>query len=347
MLKSRISKILLLVLAAVLVALAFGTRYFLSKDADSLPDNSLISNIKTFAKNTFSSQYFVSAPKEEPPAQISLPEKTISPSTTSASALLWGAYPGDQPSDGPDFETRVGKKMNLQAVFINMGLDPFPSQFSPTIKDEGKTMIIFWEPYDFSLDDIIAGKVDTYIRRFAQAAKKYNGPIILVPFHEMNGDWSPWSGTLGTNTPEKVIEAWKHIHALFTEAPNVAFGWAVNHESVPDTPANQIENYWPGSDYVDYVGVDGFNFADPWQSFEQIFDEALGKLAIYGKPIYIFSFASAEGPAKAGWIADALTLQIPKHSLIAGWVWFNQNKEKDWRVWSDEDSLAAFKNNLP
>jgi hypothetical protein len=277
-------------------------------------------------------------------------ETAPAPSPTAAAtstAILWGAYVGDQPSDAADFELRVNKKMNLQAVFVNLGLDAFPSQFAPTIAGQGKTMIIFWEPYDITLDYIIAGKLDAYINQFAAAAKNYSGPIILAPFHEMNGDWSPWGGTVGSNTPAKVVFAWKRIHDLFVGVANVKFGWAVNNDSVPDTPGNQIEKYWPGDAYVDYVGVDGFNFADPWQSFSEVFDGAIAKLSVYNKPIYIFSFACAPSPAKAAWITDAMGVQIPKHPQIAAWVWFNQNKEKDWRVWSDENSLAAFKAVLP
>jgi beta-mannanase len=88
------------------------------------------------------------------------------------------------------------------------------------------------------------------------------------------------------------------VHKYFTDAPNVAFGWAVNSESVPDIQGNQIEDYYPGDQYVDYVGVDGFNFGTPWQTWNQVFDRPLGKLIKYNKPIYLFSMASAEGPKK-------------------------------------------------
>jgi len=53
--------------------------------------------------------------------------------------------------------------------------------------------------------------------------------------------------------------------------------------------------------------------------------------------------ASAGGSAKAAWITDAYTVQMKKYPLLKGWMWFNENKEKDWRVNSDLASLAAFK----
>lgn len=92
------------------------------------------------------------------------------------------------------------------------------------------------------------------------------------------------------------------------------------------------------------MGVDGFNFNDgTWKSFDELFGEALIQLAQYHKPIYIFSTASAPGEKKAEWITDAFTVGVYKYPGIVGWLYFNANKEKEWRVTEEGDSLAAFK----
>jgi len=184
--------------------------------------------------------------------------------------------------------------------------------------------------------------------QFATSAKTYGKPVMLAPFHEMNGNWDPW-GYGSNNTPAKLISAWKRMHGIFASAnaTNVKFAWVINNDSVPSVADNAIELYYPGSQYVDYVGIDGFNFNNPWESFSSIFDSPLQKVATYQKPVYITSFASAAGSQKAAWITDALTVQIPKHPEIAGWVWFNENKEQNWLIWSDNNSLNAFKAALP
>ena len=45
--------------------------------------------------------------------------------------------------------------------------------------------------------------------------------------------------------------------------------------------------------------------------------------------------ASAEandgGAKKAAWITDALT-QISQNTSVAGFIWFNENKEKNWLI---------------
>lgn len=264
---------------------------------------------------------------------------------SSGVGIKWGVYAGNSPRDYADFESRVERQTDLEAVFVAFG-DEFPLELAARAKEKNKTLVIFWEPHNTSLDNIIAGESDDYISEFASAAKNYESSLILAPFHEMNGNWNSWGGTVNKNTPAKIISAWRKIHDLFKDAANVKFGWAVNNESIPDITANRLENYYPGNKYVDYVGVDGFNFGQPWQSFNEIFDNALSKISVYNKPIYIFSFASAADPKKAEWITDALTAQIPKYPRIEGWIWFNQNKEKDWRVWSDEKALEAFRGAL-
>lgn len=269
--------------------------------------------------------------------------------------LQWGAFVGPGVVDGPAFEEKIGKTMTHQAMFVHWGNErEFPLYLKDSLR--GKTLVIFWEAMDyndgsaeqpaFSYKAILRGDWDTYFETFANQAKEYGNPVILIPFEEMNGAWYPWSGFTNGNTPEEHIAAYRYVHGFFRDTPNVLFGWAVNDDSDPDTAENAIEKYYPGNAYVDIVGINGFNFDDPWESFDEIFGPALGTLRAYGKPVFIFSMACADGPQKAAWIRDALTVQIPLHPEIAGWMWFNENKERDWRIWSDEASLQTFREAL-
>jgi len=242
-------------------------------------------------------------------------------------------------------EATVDEKMDIQAVFVGWKSNgAFPTWMSGNVKAENKTLVIFWEQYGTTLDDIIAGNDDAYIREFAAASKTYGGPVILAPFHEMNGNWDPWDGN-----PTKLIAAWRKVHDVFMGqgVTNVKWGWAPNNRSEPNTYENRFEVYYPGDAYVDYVGVDGFNFGTPWETFAQALDDPLRRLAAYQKPIYIFSMASAAGPLKPAWITDAITVQMPKHPLLKAFIWFNENKERDWRIESDAASAAAFKAAFP
>lgn len=287
---------------------------------------------------------------------VASPDPTAEPPPVEP--LRWGAYVGWQDEDLRNFESLVGQPVDLVADFVHWGNErEFPMHYTATARDAGKTLVIYWEAKDynvegpedprFNYDAILAGQWDDYLEAFAQAAATYGGPVILVPFNEMNDNVSPWDGTVNGNSPAKHIAGWRYVREKFrTTAPNVTFGWAVNSLSVPNEPGNQIEEYYPGDEYVDYVGVDGFNFGEPWQSFDEVFAPALTTVSQYGKPIYLFSMGSREGAQKADWIRQGLGERVHVYP-ISGWIWFNEDKstngEYDWRVNSDPQSLAAFR----
>ncbi|MFH0852738.1 MAG: glycosyl hydrolase [bacterium] len=275
----------------------------------------------------------------------------------SLNTLAWGAYNGWQDSDIIDFEQKVGKKMPLVALFLHWGNEnEFPSYLGPLIKKDDKTLVIFWEATDynvasaeqprFSYDAVLRGDWDSYFTTFAKNAKDFGWPVILIPFSEMNGNWFPCSITKNGNNAEKHILAYRYVHDFFKNIPNVRFGWAINVNNVPGSVENQIKLLYPGDQYVDYVGADGFNTGEPWQSYNEVFSRTNEALKVLKKPIYVFSIASAQGTKKAAWISDAFK-QITSQPEIKGWIWFNENKEKDWRVWSDAASLEAFRAALP
>ena len=301
------------------------------------------------------------------PTPIPTPDPTPTPSPvpTPTRKIQWGAFlPNSAPSDVTSLESQVGSPMNMRAVFVGWGngAGDFPSWLTSTLKSSNKTLLMYWEPAqngdtgntnqpNYNYDSINNGDWDTSIIAFAKAVKSYSSPVILIPFDEMNGDWYPWSGTNNGNSPTKHNAAYRHIHDLFASqgVTNVKWGWAPNNTSWPNTQANDLTAYYPGDEYVDYVGVDGFNFNSPWISFNQIFSTALGKLSQYNKPIYIFSMASAEandgGAKKAAWITDALT-QISQNTSVAGFIWFNENKEKNWLIDSTSAARSAFSSSI-
>lgn len=266
-------------------------------------------------------------------------------SKKNSDTLLWGAYVGDGVNNLTDFETLVGKKMNLYPDFEGW-TNNFPLGLSSKVGQQGKTLIIFWEP-SFGYDKIIDGSQDTYIKQFATDAKKYSYPIILVPFDEMNLSGEPWGYDQNNNNASKFILAWRHVHDLFAEDSNVKFGLDYNSVSTPLVKGNLFSDYYPGNSYVDYVGVVGFNYSVYWRSFGEIFDSSMSQLSSYNKPIIIFSVASEADPRKAAWITEGLNSHIKSYKNIAGFVWFNQGGSPNWLVNSDGSSLRAFEQVLP
>ena len=216
------------------------------------------------------------------------------------------------------------------------------------------------------LDAIIAGQADARLVAVANGIKSVGSLVMLEPGWEMNGNWSyAWQGVLNGNdagAPGRYAAAWRHIVEVFRAqgADNVRWvfnpnvGNALTHTASGATSWNWYANYYPGDAYVDYVGAHGFNgpsvWGGSWQSFDAMTNGAgadymLSDLASRypGKPIIIGEFATQEGSAgqKAQWIADAYQ-RMRANPQVVGAVWFNANKEADWRVDSTPASLQAF-----
>jgi len=78
-------------------------------------------------------------------------------------------------------------------------------------------------------------------------------------------------------------------------------------------------------------------------SFEEIFDDDLRLLSeSIDKPFMIAEFAcTEEGGDKAAWIADAYS-KMKDYPYIKAAIWFNIDKETNWRFDSSEGSRRAF-----
>lgn len=266
--------------------------------------------------------------------------------------IKWGAYAGDSIADKEEFEEKIGAKPDYISTFLLWGEgNYFPIELASNVKNNDQTLVIYWESRDaktrnlndkkYSYDAIIDGEWDDYIRSIGQTIKESGAQVILIPFIEMNGNWYPWSITKNNNNPEKHKLAYQKIHTLIGGIPNIKFAWVVNNGGAPDVPENEVEGLYPGSEYIDYVGVDGFNFGTPWQNFDEVFTDSLIELKKFNKPIVIFSMASSDGEKKAEWIEN-FGVQLLKYPEVKGFIWFNQDKERDWRIWSDSASLDAF-----
>jgi endoglucanase len=110
---------------------------------------------------------------------------------------------------------------------------------------------------------------------------------------------------------------------------------------------------YPGDPYVDYVGLDSYNFGDAtvrgythvWQTGFDLYSAAYDTVTAFtAKPIVVAEVASSEnGGSKSDWITTFLGTEIPHDfPAIVGVIWFDQNKEQDWRINSSTASLAAF-----
>jgi hypothetical protein len=264
-------------------------------------------------------------------------------------------------------DAKAGRKHGIVAEFFpwqyNGAEISFPTAKVNKILCYGATPLIHWEPWDpinsvgIDLEKIAAGNYDAFLTRWASELKKVGSTVMVRWGQEMNGDWYPWGGN-----PTAYIAAWRHIHDLFAAqgATNVSWVWSINSDS--QTVGNDYHDYYPGADYVDWVGVRGYNHGSlAWwspppgcRSFQDIFSAVLIDLSTYNKPLMISEFASAcnNNCDKASWILDAYQ-SMQTYPLLQAVVWSNfvryedpnHSIQSDWRF--DCDGLCSPSSTCP
>jgi beta-mannanase len=293
--------------------------------------------------------------------EVALP----SPAEAATATKRFGAYVPDPywdwsgwPNALNAFTARTGQPPTILHWFAEWGGQPaFPRASAQAARNRGALPMLTWEPWDWNagavqstyrLARITAGAFDAYLRSFAGQVKSFGTPLYLRFAPEMNGDWNPWSEQVNGNLPGDYVRAWNHVRSVFTSvgATNVRWVWTPINSYSGSTP---LPGLFPGDAAVDIVGVDGYNWGTTkpshgWQTFSQVFETTVAQVdALSNRPLWLTEVGCTElGGNKAAWVADMFA-RVTADSRIAGLVWFDADKETDWRVNSSTASLAAFK----
>lgn len=128
---------------------------------------------------------------------------------------------------------------------------------------------------------------------------------------------------------------------------NAVWVWCLNNVDSQGAPTAM--QYYPGDQYVDWVGADGYNWGTSdgdhtWESFYEVFRDIYAKITVTGKPVIIGEMAADEvGGDKAGWIAQVVPTLKDKFPAIKAVVWFDVEKERHWQIGSSQQALAAYR----
>ncbi|GHK00461.1 hypothetical protein SY2F82_22580 [Streptomyces sp. Y2F8-2] len=239
-----------------------------------------------------------------------------------------------------DFAKAAGKKPNLIEFYSAWG-DQYEARLVRSSWDYGALAFIAWEPFKSSLKEIASGKDDAYIREYASAVKELNLPVAISFAHEMNGFWYPW-GTKKA-TAAQFVSAFRHVHDVFDEVGATQVIWVWSPNVVNPMPKVKLKPYWPGENYVDWVGVIGYYAKTGPSTFRTLYGATFDQVrALTKKPVIIAETAAEAGGRKPADITD-LFHGTAAHDDVIGFVWFNFNKETDWRISSGPLSEQTFR----
>jgi hypothetical protein len=239
----------------------------------------------------------------------------------------------------------------------------------------GTVPLIIWSPvdparpasHDFTYARIASGKLDSYIRGFARQVHAYGGKVLIRFAHEFDGDWFPW-GTFGKhrlsgNSADTFKKAWKRIWNIFRGkgpgkglARNARFIWS----PLGCDCNTKMNSLWPGSQYVDYLGMTAFNWGKfhnvRWQSLDSIVATRLKgfKDLPKGKSVILTEVGSHYlGGSKASWISTGYGRVFSRYPRIKAALYFNvdMNQANDpghtenWLLTlpSDDSALDAYR----
>jgi hypothetical protein len=249
-----------------------------------------------------------------------------------------GIYRDDPVAAFPSLRKTFGARVTTLSTYVTAGsgLDPKLAKLART---RGLRLIVTWMPDagsdnpelpKYSLARITGGALDTDLRALAREMKAARVPVLFRPMPEPNTPWYAWSGLTNGNAPEEYVLAWKHVRKVVRQVAGFRVGllWSPYVRSIPETPENAIERYFPGAGNVDFVGVSGYNFGTTgdltWTDPAPLFATAYATIqGLAHKPFWITETGSTStGGSKPAWVASlgSLKAEMP---MLRGIVWFD------------------------
>lgn len=300
-----------------------------------------------------------------------------------------------------DFERAAKKRLEfvtIQSSWLN-GIY-FPELEIKTIYDSGRIPILRIQPQSidkqytgekdpiYDLRMIAKGYFDFRIGSMLRQAAKVRGkdgkliPIMMVFGPEVNGYWNSYSGLHyggGTTNqwgdpnvadgPEIFRDAYKRIISLsrrpIVNARNLTWAIHFDVQGAPVAEWNLMENYYPGDDYIDWIGLSvlGAQSKNELQWIDSFEDFVFNKTVVYdtrweeflavspNKPKALFEFGIIEDPndpeRKANWIKEAFEVvekKCPEFKLVSYWheSFWMEDEYTDLKITSSENAERAY-----
>jgi hypothetical protein len=285
--------------------------------------------------------------------------------------LYHGVYPGgDEKEDVTlqalrDYENAVGKKATW-VYFSTYWFQSreFPEEIAGWIRDTGSIPYIRLmlqsgfkfegnEPV-YTLDNILAGQIDDDLHSWCVDARNFGTHLLAEYGTEVNSDSFPWSGVENgagrldsygdpslPDGPERFQDAYRRIIKICQDAGALNITWVfhADSDSYPDASWNKFEYYYPGDEWIDWIGISIYGAHTPMEPYHSIFRNSIERVhprilkLAPDKPIIITEFGSAKNNSfvdQAWWADNALTtITSMKYKNLIGFAWWNEAWQND------------------
>ncbi len=296
-----------------------------------------------------------------PPPPVELTTETVDAATLAEDTWLGISVPGSDPDLLATVEAELGHRFDLVRQFRRWD-SAFPDERSSRLLAEGRTLHVSirarWEdgsflPWRDMAEAEEGSPVDQGMRIWARRIGQLGVPIYVTFNHEPDLRENVENGR-----PDEFVAAWRRFRQIFDDegVSNARFVWVLTPARFVDGTA---DDWYPGDDAVDVVGVDPYNWftcrgGGSWEELgpklQPFLDWAAGHPDV---TLAIPEFGSAEDPADPGrkgeWFRNAgRDLADPAFDRLEFAVLFSQVHPGgefpacDWRYNTSPDALAGF-----
>ncbi len=195
------------------------------------------------------------------------------------SHVLWGYALDGYPIKKSQLESLDSTELDPMIILFYLQwpkpgeMGEVPLQSLEIISQYSEIPCLTWEPmyqmdnklHAIPYEDILAHKYDDYLERFATGIKTRGQPLIIRFAQEMNLDhyhWGTEASQFGPKSPEIYVKLFRYVVTFFKNkgVSNVQWAFCPNAESVPSNEWNKASHYYPGDEYVDILGMDGYDW---------------------------------------------------------------------------------------
>ena len=170
-----------------------------------------------------------------------------------------------------------GKPTELEGSWGAGAVSAYKTAKEFGVKDLAIGLFIAENDHPGALDQLLAGAHDDKVRQLAKLFKHVDGDAYLRIGYEFDGVWNA-----GQDDRKRYITAWRRIVDLLREEgdQNVYYVWQGSASPIDDViekKRENIEDWYPGDDYVDWIGLSWFFDGDEAQSVDADYEAPTGR----------------------------------------------------------------------
>ena len=228
------------------------------------------------------------------------------------------------------YEKKIGQKPSVLVIFPRIRIwSEFPIEEAVGAASKGVIPLIYAEVGSVKLEDIANGKYDRGIQKFADSAIEYGekyGGFLISTMREMNGNWYSWG-----QKSRLFKKTWKQIWKNFEDRKANEYATWVWEVFCPEAAGRNVdypERYYPGDEYVDWIGLSAFSRAG-YRSGTKSFSSLVGttyremRWKHRDKPVMMSEFGKTIGSGQARWLRNAFKTIKSWPGMKAATFWNN------------------------